>query len=508
MVQPQLAPILIKGYKFFNSETKENVLIKGVDYYPRPNTGELDKNNVDFFTEEYRHVWERDIPQFQELGINAIRLYSVDPQYDHSAFMCALNEAGIYAMVELASGDCPTCAVLSSKAPTCYSPHLKIRGQEIMREFSKYSNTLAFSAGNEVNHFVPLGKGPEWNAPCLKKFVRDMRHYARKCDGMRHVPIGLIEADTDRHDNTMYYNCQHDGDDDLSHAEWYGINTYVYCDANNTSFENTTGFKTLSQDFGSYNYSIPVLMTEFGCLSESFPTIDGYEAQRSFNQAKWLGLPELQENFAGGFTFEYSIESSLAKTPFPFKEFGEQNYGVGYLSPEDCDDVNIMCEYKRTPSFYNLKESFALAKVDAIFLDDFEPEESRIGRTKCPSGFPPLHKFKWQSDYKIDAWCPKRHELSFTCPNLAIGEIKSAHSIPTSLITFVNFIGIVIMILYFVSSKILKKEKPEKVLFQGKVYDYTSDEKSSATEESTEDTRLLVEGDNICYSVDSVNIRV
>jgi hypothetical protein len=280
-IHNHLAPIAIKGYKFFNSETGANVLIKGIAYYPRPNDGDLDMNNMDFFTEKYRHIWERDIPQFQELGVNSIRLYSVDPSNDHSAFMCALNAAGIYAVVELASGHHPKSAILSSEAPDCYPKHLKIRGEEIMREFSMYSNTLAFSAGNEVNHAVPIGKKPQWNAPCLKKFVRDMRAYSRNCDGMRHVPVGLIMADSDRDANTLYYNCQmDDDDDDLDHAEWYGLNTYVYCNANHTSFDQAGGFKLLLDSFESYNYSIPVLLTEFGCLSKSFATIDSYQGQR------------------------------------------------------------------------------------------------------------------------------------------------------------------------------------------------------------------------------------
>mmetsp|Transcript_13977 Transcript_13977/g.26301 ORF Transcript_13977/g.26301 Transcript_13977/m.26301 type:complete len:508 (+) Transcript_13977:471-1994(+) len=410
-----LTPIVIKGYKFFNSETKENILIKGIDYYPRPNFGDLDVNNFDFFTEEFRHVWERDILQFQELGVNAIRLYSVNPAKDHSAFMCALEAAGIYALVELASGDRPNSAILSDEAPDCYPKHLKTRGQVIMREFSRYSNTLAFSAGNEVNHFVPLGKGPQWNAPCLKKFVRDMRAFARKCKGMRHVPVGLIMADSDRDENTLYYNCQSTGDD-LEHAEWYGLNTYVYCNGNRTSFEEAVGFKTLSDSFDSYNYSIPVLLTEFGCLSKSFPTIDGYEGQRSFNQAKWLGLPQVQNNFAGGFAFEYSIESSIARTPFPFKEFGEQNYGVGYFSPQYCDDVKVMCEYKRTPSFYNLKRAYAEAKAENLSMDEFRPDAGRMGRTPCPPSFPSIDSFEWQTDRVWDAWCPKNYELAYTCP--------------------------------------------------------------------------------------------
>jgi hypothetical protein len=439
-----LPPIAIKGYKFFNSQTKENVLIKGIDYYPRPNFGDLDVNNFDFFTEEFRHVWERDIPQFQELGVNAIRLYSVDPDKDHSAFMCALEAAGIYALVELASGACPNCAILSDEAPDCYPKHLKSRGQMIMREFSKYSNTLAFSAGNEVNHFVPLGKGPQWNAPCLKKFVRDMRAFARKCKGMRHVPVGLIMADSDRDENTLYYNCQ-SSEDDLEHAEWYGLNTYVYCNGNRTSFEEAVGFKTLSDSFDSYNYSIPVLLTEFGCLSRSFPTIDGYEGQRSFNQAKWLGLPQVQNNFAGGFAFEYSIESSIARTPFPFKEFGEQNYGVGYFSPQYCDDVKVMCEYNRTPSFYNLKRAYAEAKAENLSMDDFRPDTGRTGRTQCPPSFPPIDSYEWQVDRQWDAWCPKNSELSYTCPAPGRGTIIDDYpgiSSVAGILTILSLIGV------------------------------------------------------------------
>ena len=165
-----LSPIEIKGYKFFDSESREEFVAKGIDYYPRPNAGDLNKNSFDFYTEEHRHVWERDIPILQELGVNVIRLYAVDASKNHDAFMCALNAAGIYVIVALAR-DCPTCAVTKDEAPDCYPKELKIQGQEVINEFAKYSNTLGVSAGNEVNHFVP-DNNPEWNGPCQKKFLR------------------------------------------------------------------------------------------------------------------------------------------------------------------------------------------------------------------------------------------------------------------------------------------------------------------------------------------------
>ena len=197
-----LNPLIIKGYKFFDSVTGDEIVIRGIDYYPRPTAGDLNQNSHDFYTDEHRRIWERDIPFLERLGVNAIRLYAVDPDKSHDSFMCALEAAGIYVMVSLAH-DCPTCAVTRDPAvPSgeCYPPELKAQGQRVIREFAKFPNTLAFSAGNEVNHFAPPGQ-PEWNAPCQKKFLRDMRAFIEGCsDSMRKIPVGVIQADVDRED--------------------------------------------------------------------------------------------------------------------------------------------------------------------------------------------------------------------------------------------------------------------------------------------------------------------
>jgi len=207
-----------------------------------------------------------------------------------------------------------------------------------MNAFAKYSNTLAFSAGNEVNHFAPLNK-EQWNAPCQKKFLRDMREYMEStCEYPRKIPIGLISADNDRDNLAMYYNCHSSRRkmDPFETADWYGLNTYVFCDGNATSFEEAEGLQLLASSFESYNYSVPTLLTEFGCLSDSFSTIDGYQGQRNFNQAKWmLDQTPMREQFSGGFAFEYSIEKANAgsESPYPFRKFGHQNYRKYQLPP-------------------------------------------------------------------------------------------------------------------------------------------------------------------------------
>lgn len=414
-----LNPVVIKGYKFFDSVSGVEVVVRGIDYYPRPNTGPFNRNSVDFFTENFRHVWERDLLYLQNLGINAVRLYSVDPNQNHDAFMCALNQAGIYAVVGIAS-DCPTCAITSAEAPDCYSRELKTRGQAVIEEFAKYPNTLAFSAGNEVNHAAPRDK-PEWNAPCLKKFIRDMRRFIDSCSTIRNVPIGLVSADSNRDENAMYYNCQGDPSDKYEGAEWYGLNAYVFCDHSVRDYEFADGLVTLQQMFERYHYSIPAVMTEYGCLSPTFETIDGYEGQRDFKQTEWLMTePDLREQFSGGFVFEYSTElqNAMATSPYPFKSFGAQNYGVGFFEPEECDDVDIPCIFQPFPNYYYLQA--VLYRTNGTGLTtmiNFQVPPNRRQRSQCPKQFKPLSSYSWKADDRSDIPCPKAgQDSNFTCP--------------------------------------------------------------------------------------------
>ena len=84
-------PIVINGTRLFDSVTGEYFGVRGINYYPRPNTGSLDQNNLDLFTNDFAHIWQRDVPFFVAAGANAIRLYAVEDG-DHDEFMCALQK--------------------------------------------------------------------------------------------------------------------------------------------------------------------------------------------------------------------------------------------------------------------------------------------------------------------------------------------------------------------------------------------------------------------------------
>ncbi|TDH66890.1 hypothetical protein CCR75_004141 [Bremia lactucae] len=410
-------PITVKGYKLFDLTTGDAFGVKGINYYPRPNAGELDTNNVDFFTDDHEEIWRPDIEHLAQAGANVVRLYAVDPSKSHDLFMCALRAKGMYAIIDLGA-NCENCSITLDEFPTCYPIALKTRGELIISEFAQYDNVLAFSAGNEINHIVD----DAWtNAPCQKKFIRDMRVFLGSCNNFRAVPVGVVLADPDtpsnnREVNAKYYNCRTDATDTYENAEWYGLNTYQYCDATITELASSGGFQKLLTDFTSYDLTIPVLLSEFGCVNPSFPTIDGFEAQRTWLQAKWMFDSTFRDIFAGGLVFEYSTERANAQdeSPYPFTSYGAQNYGLGYFSPRNCNHESIPCVYNPMPNFENLATQYNATDVsNETQKDDFRPLRTTL--PSCPDGFAALADVTWEADSVESLSCPSTVQ-QYECP--------------------------------------------------------------------------------------------
>ncbi|KAG7341768.1 glucanosyltransferase [Nitzschia inconspicua] len=421
-------PLVQQGKRFYDSVTGEYVPIKGVAYYPRPNAGELSRSNsVDYYNEDYRERWLEDISYFKKLNINAIRIYAVDPSQWHEGFMCALQEAGIYVVIGLLA-DCLDCGIgagsTDDSPPNCYSPTLKERGQFIITTFSKYDNVLAFSAGNEATIFSRDRKS---NTPCQKKFIRDMRHFVNSCSlGSdvaltpilpRKIPIGVVGWDNDEITvpQAQYFACQSDPDDPLEPMEWYGINTYRHCDPSAQTVDDLRGYKQLKDLFIEKNFDVPILLAEYGCRASGFPTMtsettgEEFEAQRTWLQIDMLyKTPEYLDVFAGGFAYSYSVEKVLADRsleghPWPYYGYMQLNYGMGYLYPVDCDNIDIMCNYEPYPESTIFGEK--MAAVDTSFIPSLnDPSDQTAGVIpECPSDYPPLSAFVWPTDDDDDA---------------------------------------------------------------------------------------------------------
>jgi 1,3-beta-glucanosyltransferase GAS5 len=398
-------PVILKGKRFYDSLTGRYFPIKGIAYYPRPNDGSLSvSNSVDFFTDEYRFLWEADLEHMIRLGVNTIRIYAVDPSRNHDAFMCALQRAGIYVMLELLA-DCEGCNIGPDVAPSCYPLSLKTRGEWIINEFSKYANTLTFSAGNEVTLYSREWGKVEMNAPCQKKFLRDMRAYANTCSEVlnsilpRKVPIGLVNWDYARDTQALYFNCQTNSSDPLETAEWYGMNVYQHCNANDPTLG---GFPKFLEDFASYNLSVPVVIAEYGCREANFPTMGDFQAQRTWLQVDAFYSEQYQNVIAGAVAYGYSAEKGYADTspqgnPWPYFGFMKLNFGVGYYSPVTCDNLATPCTYTPYPEFEILREK--LAAVDVSFVPNLDQASEEAGQIpQCPEGFSALWDFEWPTD--------------------------------------------------------------------------------------------------------------
>lgn len=186
----------------------------------------------------------RDIPYFTQLGINTIRVYTIDNSASHDVCMEALQKAGIYLVLDTDN------ALYSLNRDDPKESYNSVYLQSVFATidaFASYPNTLAFLSGNEV-----INNASNTNvAPYVKATTRDMKQYIGD-RGYRKIPVGYSAADVDANQQLMaeYLNC---GTDD-QRADFYSINDYSWCDP--SSFE-TSGWDTLVANYT--NYGLPLL---------------------------------------------------------------------------------------------------------------------------------------------------------------------------------------------------------------------------------------------------------
>ncbi|TYZ57517.1 hypothetical protein PybrP1_007691 [[Pythium] brassicae (nom. inval.)] len=378
--------VITKGNKFFDSETGLEFRMKGMAYSPTPNAGNMSNvKNYDWTVDEHEAIWTKHIAVMKDLGVNTVRLYSVDPSKSHDKFMCACSEAGIYVLVGMAA-PCEGCAVQEAEPPKCYPDAMFARMQMVYNAFAVYDNTLAFSVANEPNLVNIGGDKGVTVAPCVKAMIRDARKYAGSCAGsLRQVPIGLDIADIPpRSQWLQYYDCPVDGDEN-SRAEWIGSNPYVECDPlTHKEYTQSTGLTTLMKEYADTGYSRPIMFGEFGC-NEGENTVDGFENQRSFYDAKWMNEEAgMTDVIVGGNVFEFTTEvMNLAKTKKLAKTKDPGKFGIGYFQPDDCDNVKTECKYTPYPEYDNLKKAYTTTKSSTVKFDSYTPKRDKI--LTCPS---------------------------------------------------------------------------------------------------------------------------
>ncbi|KAL2793866.1 Glucanosyltransferase-domain-containing protein [Aspergillus keveii] len=272
----EVTPITVKGNAFFKGDTR--FYMRGVDYQPGGSSDLADPiADVD--------GCKRDVEKFKDLGLNTIRVYSVDNSKDHDECMSLLADAGIYLVLDV---NTPLYSInREDPAPSYNDVYLQYIFATVDK-FAKYKNTLAFFSGNEV-----INDGPSSvTAPYVKAVTRDLRNYIRARD-YRKIPVGYSAADvnTNRREMAEYMNCGTDEE----RSDFFAFNDYSWCSP--SSFQKS-GWDQKVQNFTGYG--LPLFLSEYGCNTN----------ERDFGEVEALYSTKMTSVYSGGLVYEYSQEPS------------------------------------------------------------------------------------------------------------------------------------------------------------------------------------------------------
>ncbi|CAJ2502468.1 Uu.00g098620.m01.CDS01 [Anthostomella pinea] len=260
---------------------KDRFYVRGIDYQPGGSS-----DNADPLADST--VCDRDIKHFSDLGVNTVRVYSVDNSADHSHCMQALSDAGIYLVLDVNN---PKYSINRDDPAPSYNDVYLQSVFATIDEFQKYDNTLAFFSGNEVINDIPASVK---SAPYVKATTRDMRQYisSRK---YRKIPVGYSAADVsqNRQQTADYFNC---GSDD-ERSDFFAFNDYSWCSP--SSFTES-GWDQKVKNFTGYG--LPIFLSEYGCTTGA--------GGRDFSELGALMNTEMTSVYSGGLLYEYSVEGN------------------------------------------------------------------------------------------------------------------------------------------------------------------------------------------------------
>jgi hypothetical protein len=294
-----LIPIEIKGKRFLQPSTDARLQGKayfaaGIDYLIGGASGYDSSSGEDALSNP--EVCYRDAYVFQQLGINTVRIYSLNADLNHDECMTILNNAGIYVVLDVNSGEYGSH--LNRAEPwTTYNSQYLGHVFRFIEAFKNYPNVLGFFSGNEIindqNNYASIT--PKY----VRAVQRDMKQYIANHSN-RTIPVGYSAADGIelRRATLEYMQCHIDGEDDnISRADFFGLNSYEWCSG--MSDWTTSGYDKLNSTMS--NTSIPLIFSEFGCNTHR---------PRTFDEISDGLFGGLVNTFSGGLVYEYSQEAS------------------------------------------------------------------------------------------------------------------------------------------------------------------------------------------------------
>jgi len=277
---PKTPPVSVKGNAFFANGKR--FYIRGVDYQPGGSSKLVDPiaNTT---------TCKRDVEKFKSLGVNTIRIYSVDNSMNHDECMKALADAGIYLALDTNS---PRYSLNRENEWSIHASYNDVYLQNVFATidvFQKYDNTLLFYSANEVVNEQPA---TTYGAPYVKALIRDMKNYI-KARNYRIIPVGYSASDVteNRYESAMYMNC---GGSE-ARTDFFAFNDYSWC----SSDYKTAGWDQKVEQYK--DYSIPLFLSEYGCIDK---------LPREFTEIEALYSKLMTPVYSGGLVYEYTQEAN------------------------------------------------------------------------------------------------------------------------------------------------------------------------------------------------------
>lgn len=263
---------------------------KGICYQPQDGVDPLSDNNLSVIQGLIEGNWKK-------LGINAVRVYQVDPSLPHDQVMSLLANHQICVEVGAVTAE----TAINASNPQYTSAFLN-RIKSVADAFAKYDNVLYLSIANEA---ITPGVSPGYPIPSiLKASARDLRAYMAQ-KGYRNIPIGCAERDDPQYTipAAAAYMCG----SPQERLDVLGYNCYRW--AGGSLQSHLDAYYELCQVDFTFNGAapvIPVIMTEYGANAiqprpfDDVPYLFGSEPVVSNGNSI-----NMANTFSGGFVFRY-----------------------------------------------------------------------------------------------------------------------------------------------------------------------------------------------------------
>ncbi|KAG9103975.1 1,3-beta-glucanosyltransferase gas1 [Ceratobasidium sp. 370] len=283
-----LPKIHAKG-KYLYDESGNRFYIKGVAYQEAGQLGpETDANAANGgYPEPTTYIdplalgtaCDRDLPYLKQLGVNAIRVYSVNSQLNHDDCMTKLNDAGIYTIIDLSL---PLNGSINRAQPS-WTTNLQSLYTNTIDAFSKYDNVLSYNVANEV---INLPNNTH-TAPFIKAAARDIKAYLKSKGSSALVGYSTVDASLIRDNVVQYLTCN----DAETSVDIIGLNTYRWCGSDDYT---SSGYDQITALF--QNVPVPAYLSEFGCQKE---------LPRLFTEVAAMFSDQMTPVWSGGVAFSY-----------------------------------------------------------------------------------------------------------------------------------------------------------------------------------------------------------